>query len=164
MLTKLEQAQQAWGGTHNAIDHWLEERQKLIVEYCKLEGLPPFDKTTALPTPTELQGFCQLLIDYLSIGHFEVYDQIVSQCAENRDDSLALVQQIQPQIVLTTESLVEFNDKYAECTNVDDSLFLSLDDDMSHVGELLEQRFALEDKLLYTLATYYKETDTVTSE
>jgi len=157
MLTKLEQAQQAWGGNHNAIDHWLEERQKLIVEYCKIEGVPPFDHNTALPSSEKLQVFCQLLIDYLSTGHFEVYDQIVSQCAENGSQSLDLAQQIQPKIVLTTEALVEFNDKYAECKKDSDSLMLSLDKDMSKVGEILEQRFELEDKLLYTLATYHKE-------
>ncbi|MFT5880481.1 MAG: regulator of sigma D [Moritella sp.] len=158
MLTKLEQAQQAWGGTHNAIDHWLAERQKLIVDYCKLEGLPPFEKTATLPSPDELQAFCQRLIDYLSTGHFEVYDQIVSLCAEHGGKSLALAQQIQPRILLTTDSLVEFNDKYAECDNEDETLWLSLDNDMSEVGELLEQRFSLEDQLLYTLSTYHKET------
>ncbi|SQD79966.1 sigma D regulator [Moritella yayanosii] len=157
MLTKLEQAQQAWGGTHNAIDHWLEERQELIVDYCKLEGLPPFEKTAALPSKDELQAFCQILIDYLSTGHFEVYDQIVSQCAEYSTQSLKLAQEIQPQIVLTTEALVEFNDKYAEGNKDDDALIMSLDNDMSKVGELLEQRFELEDQLLYTLATYHRE-------
>jgi len=157
MLTKLEQAQQAWGGTHNAIDHWLEERQELIVDYCKLEGLPPFEKTAALPSKDELQAFCQILIDYLSTGHFEVYDQIVSQCAEYSTQSLKLAQEIQPQIVLTTEALVEFNDKYAEDNQDDDALIMSLDKDMSKVGELLEQRFELEDRLLYTLATYHRE-------
>ena len=157
MLTKLEQAQQAWGGTHNAIDHWLEDRQQLIVEYCKLEGLPPFEKTAALPSQAELQAFCQLLIDYLSTGHFEVYDQIVSQCAERCAQSLALAQQIQPQLVLTTKALVTFNDKYAEADPADEMQLLSLDEDMSKVGELLEQRFALEDQLLYALATYHRE-------
>ncbi len=157
MLTKLEQAQQAWGGTHNAIDHWLGERQELIVDYCKLEGLPPFEKTAALPSQDELQAFCQLLIDYLSTGHFEVYDQIVSQCAEHSAHSLALAQKIQPKIVLTTEALVEFNDKYAEGNKDDDALIRSLDNDMSTLGELLEQRFELEDQLLYTLATYHRE-------
>lgn len=157
MLTKLEQAQQAWGGTHNAIDHWLEERQELIVDYCKLEGLPPFEKTAALPSTDELQAFCQILIDYLSTGHFEVYDQIVSQCAEHSTKSLSLAQKIQPKIVLTTEALVEFNDKYADGNQDDDALIMSLDNDMSKVGELLEQRFELEDQLLYTLATYHRE-------
>ena len=157
MLTKLEQAQQAWGGTHNAIDHWLEERQELIVEYCKLEGLPPFEKTAALPSKDELQAFCQILIDYLSTGHFEVYDQIVSQCAEYSTQSLTLAQEIQPKIVLTTEALVKFNDKYADGNQDDDELIKSLDNDMSKVGELLEQRFELEDQLLYTLATYHRE-------
>lgn len=157
MLTKLEQAQQAWGGTHNAIDHWLEERQELIVDYCKLEGLPPFQKTAALPSKDELQAFCQILIDYLSTGHFEVYDQIVSQCAENSAKSLSLAQNIQPKIVLTTEALVEFNDKYGDGNQDDDTLIKSLDNDMSKVGELLEQRFELEDQLLYALATYHRE-------
>ena len=41
MYTRLQSARQQWGGTSTAIDNWLEERQQLIVSYCKLAALPP---------------------------------------------------------------------------------------------------------------------------
>lgn len=44
MYTRLESAQQKWGGSLTAIDNWLDERQRLIVRYCELASLPPFDK------------------------------------------------------------------------------------------------------------------------
>ena len=31
MLTRVEKAQQKWGGSHTVIDKWLNERQELIV-------------------------------------------------------------------------------------------------------------------------------------
>ena len=40
MLTRLEKARDTWGGAHTAIDAWLSERQHLLVQYCKLAGLP----------------------------------------------------------------------------------------------------------------------------
>ncbi|MEZ9063555.1 Rsd/AlgQ family anti-sigma factor, partial [Vibrio sp. 10N.247.311.49] len=36
MLNKFKQIQEQWGGSNEVIDHWLETRQSLIVEYCKL--------------------------------------------------------------------------------------------------------------------------------
>ena len=44
MLTRVENAQQKWGGSHTVIDKWLNERQRLIVLYCKLAGFSPSDK------------------------------------------------------------------------------------------------------------------------
>ena len=42
MLNKLEQAKEEWGGTLSIIDTWLEARQKCVVLYCQLAGLPPY--------------------------------------------------------------------------------------------------------------------------
>ncbi len=75
MLTRLEKAQQKWGGSHTIIDKWLTERQELLVLYCKIAGFSPYDKKDhALPDQLQIQTFCQILMDYLSAGHFEVYD------------------------------------------------------------------------------------------
>ena len=45
MLTKLQQATEQWGGFNSTIDDWLEERKQLLVQYCQLAGLPPFERT-----------------------------------------------------------------------------------------------------------------------
>ncbi len=150
MLTKLEQAQQKYGGANTVIDAWLTERQELLVRYCKLAGLPPFEKDTkALPEAYDVNGFCQILIDYLSAGHFEVYNNIVKQCEEHGPKSQCLAEEIYPQITATTDLLVSFNDKYTNISAKTD--LTSFDGDLSKVGQILEQRLELEDELIHTL-------------
>lgn len=152
MYTRLQSARQQWGGTSTAIDNWLEERQQLIVSYCKLAALPPFDKQQQdkqLPTQEDILGFCQLLMDYLSAGHFEVYDQIVSQCEINGNDSKSLAEALYPKISASTDIALEFNDNYAEPSA--ENAFDTFDQDLSLLGQTLEDRFGLEDELIQTL-------------
>lgn len=149
MLTRLEQAQQKYGGTNTVIDTWLTERQELLVQYCKLAGLPPYEEAKTLPEKMSVNSFCQILIDYLSAGHFEVYNDIVKQCQEHGPESAALAERIYPQITATTDQLVDFNDKYSKIST-DDAL-LHFDSDLSKVGQILEQRLELEDELIHTL-------------
>lgn len=151
MYTRLQTARQQWGGTSTAIDNWLEERQQLIVSYCKLAALPPFDtqQDNQLPSQDAILSFCQLLMDYLSAGHFEVYDQIVSQCQINGSDSKSLAEALYPKISASTDLALEFNDKYAD-TETGNS-FGSFDADLSTLGQALEERFGLEDELIQTL-------------
>jgi regulator of sigma D len=149
MLTKLEQTQQKYGGANTVIDNWLTERQELIVQYCKLAGLPPYENNKALPSNESVNEFCQILIDYLSAGHFEIYDDIVRQCQEHGPDSKALADNIYPQISQTTEVLVAFNDKYSDLHS--DQSLKDFDSDLSEMGQVLEQRLELEDELIHTL-------------
>ncbi len=152
MYTRLQSAQQQWGGSSTAIDSWLEDRQQLIVSYCKLAALPPFDKQqqdNRLPAQDDILGFCQLLVDYLSAGHFEVYDQIVSQCEINGNDSKSLAEALYPKISASTDIALEFNDNYAEPAADND--FATFDHDLSVLGQALEERFGLEDELIQTL-------------
>ena len=66
MLKRVEKAQQKWGGSHTVIDNWLNERQELIVLYCKIAGFSPYEKKDqSLPEPSQIQTFCQILMDYL---------------------------------------------------------------------------------------------------
>lgn len=151
MYTRLESAQQKWGGSLTAIDNWLDERQRLIVRYCELASLPPFDKKSgnSLPDLADIQHFCQLLMDYLSAGHFEVYEQIVSQCAVNGHDSRKLADSLYPKIAHSTDMALEFNDQYAEVDS--EALSKSFDHDLSGLGQALVERFDFEDELIQTL-------------
>lgn len=154
MYTRLQNARLQWGGSLTAIDNWLEERQQLIVSYCKLAALPPFDKQNSdqqLPEQNHIQAFCQILMDYLSAGHFEVYDQIVSQCEVNGHDSKSLAERLYPRISASTDLALEFNDSYAE--QIDEAGSLEFDAHLSRLGQALEERFSLEDELIQTLAT-----------
>ncbi|MDP5206117.1 sigma D regulator, partial [Alishewanella sp. SMS9] len=145
MYTRVQQAQQKWGGSLTAIDNWLAERQQIIVCYCRLAGLPPFEKDRhTMPSQEKIREFCQLLMDYLSAGHFEVYERIVTQCAVNGTDSRRLADSLYPKIAVSTDLSLEFNDKYAEHLSTRNSG--SFDIELSALGQALEERFELEDK------------------
>ncbi|MEO3680007.1 sigma D regulator [Rheinheimera fenheensis] len=156
MYTRVQTAQKKWGGSLTAIDNWLEERQQLIVSYCKLAALPPFDtKRTALPPQAAVQEFCQVLVDYLSAGHFEVYERIVSECAVNGTDSRKLADSLYPKIAVSTDLALNFNDQYAEHLSTRRSG--AFDRELSALGQALEERFEYEDQLINTL--YEKHSD-----
>ncbi|MCB5227221.1 sigma D regulator [Alishewanella sp. 16-MA] len=160
MYTRVQQAQQKWGGSLTAIDNWLAERQQIIVCYCRLAGLPPFEKDRhTMPSQEKIREFCQLLMDYLSAGHFEVYERIVTQCAVNGTDSRRLADSLYPKIAVSTDLSLEFNDKYAEHLSTRNSG--SFDIELSALGQALEERFELEDKLIETL--YIRHADNTTA-
>lgn len=156
MLTDLQKAQQKYGGANKIIDSWLEERRDLLVRYCKLAGLPPFEAENGqLPSHEEVIQFCQVLVDYLSAGHFEVFDNIVSQCKVNGGESLELAKALWPKINATTDIALKFDATYAELDeNADWSDF---DQDLSDLGQALEDRFDFEDQLIHTLFTKHSE-------
>ncbi|MER2490366.1 sigma D regulator [Catenovulum sediminis] len=156
MLTELQKAQQKYGGASNAIDKWLEERRELLVRYCKLAGLPPFEADKSkLPGSQEIAEFCQVLVDYLSAGHFEVFDNIASQCKVSGGESLELAKRLWPKINDTTDIALSFDDKYAEIE--ESANWDKFDSDLSNLGQALEDRFDYEDQLIHILYTKHTE-------
>ncbi len=153
MLGQLEQAKQKWGGAHSAIDNWLLERQKLLVQYCELAGLPPYEHNKGqLPDGKSIRAFCQRLVDYVSTGHFEVYDKIASQ-SEDESQQKAVSERIIPKISDTTEHALAFNDKFASIDN--EQQLQDFDSTLSSLGQILEDRFELEDQLIHTIHREY---------
>ena len=86
----------------------------------------------------------------MSAGHFEVYEQLIQEAKEFDDGGLELAKKIIPQIELTTETALKFNDQFDDVHKVDDGL-VSLGKEMSKLGETLEDRFEFEDALLESL-------------
>lgn len=149
MLRRNESARQRWGGHHQSLDHWLEERQEMLVQYCRMAGLPPYKSTDGLPSTTDIKAFCEVLVDYVSTGHFEIYEHLLTQADVQSENARATAVQVYPLITVTTERVLNFNDKYAE-VNESDPL-REFDSDLSALGEALEVRMDLEDRLLHAL-------------
>lgn len=150
MLRRNENARQRWGGHHQAVDKWLEERQGLLIHYFQLAGLPPYDKgAKGLPSSAEIKSFCQILVDYVSTGHFEIYEQLVQSADAQDEEVRKITLRVYPLITVTTERVLNFNDKYTEVTSNDP--LLDFDNDLSALGEALEVRMELEDQLLVSL-------------
>lgn len=151
MLENCKSAKERWGGVSEIIDRWLEERQAMLVQYCALSGLD--QDLSDLQRGDKLRVFCQILVDYVSAGHFEVYDQLIKEGREF-DDAEALQEagKLYDTIDTTTERLLDFNDKYLETDDVS-----SLSADLSKLGEALEVRFSTEDRLISVLHTSHKD-------
>ncbi|NGZ67871.1 sigma D regulator [Vibrio aestuarianus subsp. cardii] len=153
MLKKLKRTQEQWGGSSELIDHWLDTRQTLIVEYCKLAALQPCSaktNVTELPSPKELQLFCQQLVDYISEGHFKIYDMVMDKWRSTGFEATDEINQTYGKIVLTTEPLLNFTDKYAAVSDEDD--LDDFDSNLSLIGEIIEARFEVEDYLIQLIA------------
>jgi regulator of sigma D len=153
MLNKLKRTQAQWGGSSEVIDHWLETRQVLIVEYCTLAVTEPNAEKASvdtLPTAKEIQRFCQHLVDYISEGHFKVYEMVMDKWRSTGYSPTDDINQTYAEIVVTTDPLLNFTDKYATVTS-DDAL-QDFDHDLSLVGEIIETRFEVEDQLIQLIA------------
>ncbi|NVJ49097.1 MAG: sigma D regulator [Gammaproteobacteria bacterium] len=137
--------------TATVIARWLAERNELLVLYCRLTGKR---KDQVLPDKSQINQFCDILIDYVSAGHFEVYEQLVSYCDQKGPQSLQLLEDVFPQISETTDIVVDFNDKYSD-DQAHEELMSQLDHDLSKLGEAIAFRVELEDKLIDTLAEHH---------
>ncbi|TVO78478.1 sigma D regulator [Sedimenticola selenatireducens] len=132
--------------TQEMVDKWLAERQQMLVLYCKLAGIESFDPDK--PEKQLLRDFCQLLVDYVAFGHFEVYDRITSG-EERRGEVIKVAEKAYPRISEVTDIVVAFNDKYDLSDHIQS--MDELTEDLSMLGEELANRIELEDKLVGAL-------------
>ncbi len=151
MLEDCRSARERWGGTSEAVDRWLQERQDLLVLYCKLSAQK--DDNFSGESTQMLQSFCQILVDYTSAGHFEIYERLVAEGRQADDqDGLSKAKVHYKTIDSTTEWILDFNDKYQE---IDD--LSTLLQDLSKLGETLETRFQAEDRMIEALHNPHKD-------
>ena len=101
-------------------------------------------------------GFCEQLVDYVSSGHFEVYNIIFAAFENATGHALEQAQTLYPKLKVSTDLALDFNDKYSDPS--DDDL-LELDEDLNKLGPLLENRFDTEDELMKALNISLQGTD-----
>lgn len=147
MLESCKNAQERWGGVNLLIDRWLQERREVVAAYAAASAVSPGEHVDVL------RSFCEVLLDYVSAGHFEVYEQLTSEAKAFGDTrGLDLAQRLYPRIEATTESALAFNDRCdagADCA--------ALLDELKHLGQLLRERFELEDCLIEVLHNAHQE-------
>ena len=149
MLESCRNAQERWGGVHQLIDRWLQERHELIKVFDQLKG------DEAALSRQALQRFCQVLLDYVSAGHFEIYEQLLKEAEEfGNARGLELASQIYPRIQAITDVAVAFNDRCDQGDCLDSP---GLHDELECLGQLLHERFELEDCLIEVLHMAHKQ-------
>ncbi|MEY3017272.1 MAG: hypothetical protein RL336_407 [Pseudomonadota bacterium] len=121
------------------LDRWLTERTDLINAFHAASERPEDDLDSA-----PLAKFCNILVDYVSAGHFEVFQKLVAE-AKSFEDQQHIVEalSILPEISATTEVALEFNDHFEAAQDK-----LALEIELATMRDVLATRFALEDRLI----------------
>lgn len=136
----------------NTIDSLIKLRQDVVVSYCKLSGVSSFEKRELEPhsvNAKQLRSFCQIMVDYTAMGHFEVYQRII----EGKERRVAVKEtsdEVYPAIAETTDFLVDFNDKYDAFEGSAEDIEM-LAKDLSRLGQIIAIRGELEDQILDAL-------------
>ncbi len=151
MLEGCQTAKERWGGVSEIVDRWLNERQELIVLYCSINGMDQFDDDKR-PVASKLKELCQILVDYASAGHFEVYEQLLREAGEFNDGGVELANAVLPELELNTSKCLQFND---HCESI--SSLQGLQEAISALGETLAERFSYEDKMIESLHESHRE-------
>lgn len=83
MLNQLENLTERVGGSNKLVDRWLDVRKHLLVAYYNLVGIKPGKESYMRLNEKALDDFCQSLVDYLSAGHFSIYERILHKLEGN---------------------------------------------------------------------------------
>ncbi len=134
---------QQFAAVEELLTRWLKERRELLGRYTGIAVALDSE-----PEPASLaqrqRALCSILVDYVSAGHFEVYHELLNEAETFADGSAAMAQQLMPAIGDTTEVILAYEEKYGSGAAYPDTL----QRDLSALGEVLESRFVLEDRLI----------------
>ena len=143
MLDNCSDTTERWNAVEALLQTWLRERRDILVRYAALAAT--LDKNADADTlQSGLRGLCQLLVDYVSVGHFEVFYELIREAEAFADGSGKLANDIIPRIGDTTEVILGFDGKYP----LPAGAIADYTADLSLLGEILESRFELEDHLI----------------
>lgn len=148
MASKLIPSEALRGKSASAvIAKLLTERQQILVLLSRLGELKAAGVSELATVQARLQQFCQLLVDYLALGHFEVYPALEEQAddSERGRGVKRLAKALYPCLAVTTKAALAFNDRY-DCQ---DHCEIHPDfwEELSQLGEIFATRIELEDRL-----------------
>lgn len=148
-----------WDQTDQLIEGWLKQRQMLLITYNQICRTNPTieENTESTSKLKSLQTFCQILMDYLSAGHFKVFEKLTeayemqpelpgSNVVSHKKFGIhnrGISRKIFDKILDTTHVALDFNDKYTDPNSLSE-----LTADLSLLGEKLAHRMTYEDNLI----------------
>lgn len=145
MLNQLEVLTARVGGCSDLVDFCLRSRRQLLIAYYRLVGIKPNKESLTTLDENALDSFCQGLVDYLSTGHFTVYQRFIQEMEGS--EQLAKAALIYPSLQANTEMIMQVYDTHLEKA-IDHDNCLEFQNALSSVGEALEARFTLEDRFI----------------
>jgi regulator of sigma D len=150
--TKSEAPNERRARTRKEIKQLIEERNSVLSQYYNLAKHTEDTESDLNDTADLLEEFCQDLVDYMAIGHFEIYRRI-EDGSERRNEITSLAEKIMPRINQTTQVAIAFNDVYDDTANINNDAIEQLPNYLAKLGEELATRIDLEDQFINTLLT-----------
>lgn len=132
------------------VQKWLQESQHLMVALNHLCHLRPFHPVSNQNHVIEaLQEFCQIMVDYVSLGHFIVYEHIINIIELCQHPEVPAHHHLLNKLVDSATIALDFNDKYQHSEALSE-----LDKDLCSLAEHIAERLEWEGQLLevYRLA------------
>jgi regulator of sigma D len=159
MLEDCTTAQERWGGVHQLIDRWLDQRRELLVSFIELKDACNIELEAV--SKARIDAFSELLMDYISAGHFEIYPQLREEAEAFEDDEAqGIADRLLARLEMSTELVLAFDADYA--TPVRCKQYLGrLPAWLDRLAKGLSERFALEDQLIARMhAAHAPDADT----
>ena len=145
---------QQFDAVEDLLIRWLRERREVLGKYTEiavtLDGR--MDEETLAQ---HQEALCEILVDYVSAGHFEVFHELIDEAERFGDGNCALAEKLMPAIGDTTEVILAYEEKYGD-TRTQLEKIKKIKRDLSSLGEVLESRFMLEDQLIAGLHNRYR--------
>lgn len=153
LLTTLNRTKQVSAGNLKWIDEMIHAREKMITMYFQLLTLPTShedpNELDCHPSYEQINEFCNIMVDYLSRGHFEIYPKILTIMEHVSSRRLTVARRLIPRIENTTEHILQFYDTYG--VDLDEGKLKNLREDLGSLGQWLEIRFKHEDRMVIAL-------------
>ncbi len=130
---------------------WLKERRAVLSRYTALV-VASDDAPASASLARRQRALCELLVDYVSAGHFAVFAELLNEAEVFGDSSAGLIAGLMPAITDTTDVILAYEEKYGSGEHYPETLRR----DLSALGEMLESRFVLEDRLIAGLHNHHR--------
>lgn len=149
MVATAQTAMAQWQRIEALVQAWLGERQQL------LHLLTTVRNACAHPQPSNViservQQFCEVLMDYISAGYFEIYRELAREARCFKRDNPALTHSIMQQLDSSTDEALAFNDDFDSEASIA-MRYHQLASRLNALQEKMEERFALEDQLIVSI-------------
>ncbi|WP_148253094.1 sigma D regulator [Aidingimonas lacisalsi] len=146
MLEDCKSALERWGGVHELIDRWLGQRREMLVNFVELQEA--CESELEAVEKARIDAFSELLMDYISAGHFEIYPQLREEAKAFDDaEALVLADRLLERLDMSTELVLSFDADYATSSRCQHYI-ARLPAWLDRLSKGLNERFALEDQLI----------------
>lgn len=130
------------------VQRWLQDRQALMA-LMTAPALGEEQRALDASVPLHVQRLCEALMDYVSAGHFEIYDELLAEAEQRGSQHLAAALALYPQLQATTDVVLQFNDWHERLAKA--GVINSLPQELAVLLPALEKRFGIEDRMIALL-------------